>query len=67
MDVYSCRDFEPTAVEQHLASRLGAYDVQVTDLSFALEYETHRPRPSHRRTTRRSGREALRGWSKAAS
>jgi S-adenosylmethionine decarboxylase len=38
MDVYSCRDFEPSAVEQHLAERLGAYDVQVTDLSFALEY-----------------------------
>ena len=38
MDVYSCRDFEPALIEQHLASSLGAYDVQVTDVSFALEY-----------------------------
>jgi S-adenosylmethionine decarboxylase len=67
MDVYSCRDFEPSAVEQHLARRLGAYDVQVTDLSFALEYDVDRSRPHHRRTSRRSGRDALRGWAKTAS
>src|SRR5271165_1543640 len=34
MDVYSCRDFEPALVEQHLAKSFGAYDVQVTDVSF---------------------------------
>jgi S-adenosylmethionine decarboxylase len=67
MDVYSCRDFEPSAVEQHLAERLGAYDVRVTDLSFALEYEADRRRPRHGRTSRRRGRDALRGWSKTAS
>jgi S-adenosylmethionine decarboxylase len=67
LDVYSCRDFEPTAVEQHLAARLGAHDLQVTDLSFSLDYEVTRPRAAHRRTTKRSGREALRGWAKAAS
>src|SRR5579871_6873801 len=39
LDVFSCRDFDPLAVEQHLAKRLGAYDVQLTDLSFALEYD----------------------------
>src|SRR5580692_10627045 len=37
MDVYSCRDFDPSAVEAHLAAKLGAYDVQLTDVSFALE------------------------------
>jgi len=40
MDVYSCRDFEPSEVEQHLAKCLGAYDLQITDLSFALDYES---------------------------
>ncbi len=67
LDVYSCRDFEPSAVEQHLAKRLGAYDLQVTDLSFSLEYESGRPRAAHRRTSKRSGRDSLRGWAKAAS
>ncbi len=66
MDVYSCRDFEPTAVEQHLAKRLGAYDLQITDLSFALEYEVDQSRPHHR-PSRRSGRSGLRGWAKTAS
>jgi S-adenosylmethionine decarboxylase len=66
MDVYSCRDFEPTAVEQHLSTRLGAYDLRVTDLSFSLDYEME-PRAPRRRTTKRHGREALRGWAKAAS
>jgi len=67
MDVYSCRDFEPSDVEKHLVSRLGAYDLQLTDLSFSLEYEVNRPRAPHRRTSKRSGREALRGWAKTAS
>jgi S-adenosylmethionine/arginine decarboxylase-like enzyme len=65
MDVYSCRDFEPSQVEAHLAKKLGAYDVQITDLSFALDYELAKPR-STPRLPRRSGREALRGWSKPA-
>jgi S-adenosylmethionine/arginine decarboxylase-like enzyme len=38
MDVYSCRDFDPADVERFLTSRLGAYDLQVTDVSAALEY-----------------------------
>lgn len=39
MDIYSCRDFDPAVVEQHLAKYLGAYDTQITDVSFALEYK----------------------------
>jgi S-adenosylmethionine decarboxylase len=39
MDVYSCRDFDTDNVERFLAKRLGAYDVQVTDVSHALEYK----------------------------
>jgi S-adenosylmethionine decarboxylase len=39
MDVYSCRDFDTTAVERFLSERLGAYDLQVTDVSAALEYK----------------------------
>lgn len=39
MDVYSCRDFDPTEVERFLSARLGAYDLQVTDVSAALEYK----------------------------
>jgi len=38
MDVYSCRDFDPALVGAHLAVMLGAYDVQLTDVSAALEY-----------------------------
>jgi S-adenosylmethionine/arginine decarboxylase-like enzyme len=39
MDVYSCRDFDQTIVGAHLAVMLGAYDVQITDVSAALEYK----------------------------
>jgi S-adenosylmethionine decarboxylase len=39
MDVYSCRDFDPADVERFLISRLGAYDLQVTDVSASLEYK----------------------------
>lgn len=39
MDVYSCRDFDTTKVEELLASKLGAYDLQVTDVSAALDYK----------------------------
>lgn len=63
MDVYSCRDFDAALVEQHLAKSLGAYDVQMTDVSFALEYEyekTHRP---SRSAPKPGGREGLQGWS----
>ena len=38
MDVYSCRDFDSSAVENLLSERLGAYDLQVTDVSASLEY-----------------------------
>jgi S-adenosylmethionine/arginine decarboxylase-like enzyme len=63
MDVYSCRDFDPALVEQHLAKSLGAYDVQVTDVSFALEYEFAQAPRSPRSTPKLSGRDGLRGWS----
>ena len=43
MDVYSCRDFEPADVEKHLANKLGAFDLQLTDVSFALEYKFDAP------------------------
>ena len=39
MDVYSCRDFDSSDVERLLTDRLGAYDLQVTDVSAALEYK----------------------------
>ena len=47
MDVYSCRDFESESVEKLLTERLGAYDLQVTDVSAALEYRfaDKAPRP----------------------
>jgi S-adenosylmethionine decarboxylase len=64
MDVFSCRDFDPAQVEQHLATKLGAYDLQITDLSFSLEFEAPAP---PRRQTKRSGRDSLRGWAKSAS
>jgi S-adenosylmethionine decarboxylase len=63
MDVYSCRDFDAALVEQHLAKSLGAYDVQLTYVSFALEYEyegKHRPSRSAPKLT---GHDGLRGWS----
>ena len=66
MDVYSCRDFDPALVESHLAKTLGAYDLQITDVSFALEYE-HETRSARKAAPKsRSGRDALRGWTKRA-
>jgi hypothetical protein len=62
MDVYSCRDFDAALVEQHLAKSLGAYDVQITDVSFALEYEFAKVRTAPRSTPKLSGRDGLRGW-----
>ena len=59
MDVFSCRDFDLAQVEAHLARTLGAYDVQVTDLSFALDYEHAKPR-STPRLPKRSGPDGLR-------
>lgn len=38
MDIYSCRDFDPSVVEAHLVKMLDAYDLQMTDVSHALEY-----------------------------
>ena len=61
MDVYSCRDFDPALVEQHLATSLGAYDVQVTDVSFALEYKFERVSSPSRSTPRLNGLEELHG------
>ena len=63
MDVYSCCDFEPALVEQHLVKTLGAYDLQITDLSFALEYEFARARGPSRSAPRQRGRNGLLGWS----
>src|SRR5580700_5747977 len=63
MDVYSCRDFDPAHVEQHLSKSLGAYDVQVTDVSFALEYKVEQTRRPSRSAPKLGGREGLRGWS----
>jgi S-adenosylmethionine/arginine decarboxylase-like enzyme len=48
MDVYSCRDFDPTVVEQHLEKHLGAYDLQLTDLSFSLEFDKVDSQPARR-------------------
>jgi S-adenosylmethionine decarboxylase len=62
MDVYSCRDFEPAVIEQHLAKSLGAYDVQVTDVSFALEYEVARSRTPSRGVPKAGSRNGLHGW-----
>jgi S-adenosylmethionine decarboxylase len=67
MDVYSCRDFEPADVERHLAKKLGAFDLQLTDVSFALEYKFDAPPAAARKVTARSGRDSLRGWVKGAS
>jgi S-adenosylmethionine/arginine decarboxylase-like enzyme len=61
MDVYSCRDFDPALVEQHLATSLGAYDVQVTDVSFALEYKFARASSPSRSVPELNGLEELRG------
>jgi S-adenosylmethionine/arginine decarboxylase-like enzyme len=65
MDVYSCRDFDPARVEQHVAKVLGAYDVQVTDVSFALEYafDAKKKKPSSR-LQKGDGKDALRGWAR---
>jgi S-adenosylmethionine/arginine decarboxylase-like enzyme len=38
MDVYSCRDFDTRSVEVQLMDKLGAYDLQMTDVSDALVY-----------------------------
>lgn len=52
MDVYSCRDFASEDVEKFLTERLGAYDLQVTDVSASLEYRfADKPaRPEHQVT-----------------
>jgi S-adenosylmethionine/arginine decarboxylase-like enzyme len=66
MDVYSCRDFDAADVEGHLAKHLGAYDLKLTDLSFALDFEAPAERHGTRRV-KRKGKDGLRGWVKAAS
>jgi len=49
MDVYSCRDFDPGDVERFLVSRLGAYDLQITDITQSLDYQyaNKPPRPEN--------------------
>jgi S-adenosylmethionine decarboxylase len=37
MDIYSCRDFDPAIVGEFIATRLGAFKLKMTDLTFALE------------------------------
>jgi S-adenosylmethionine decarboxylase len=66
MDVYSCRDFDPAHLEEHLVKHVEAYDLQLTDLSFALEFEAAKPQPTGRRK-KRPAKDGLRGWVKAAS
>jgi hypothetical protein len=39
--------------------------LQITDLSFSLEFEA--AAPPRRQHAKRSGRDALRGWAKSAS
>lgn len=46
MDVYSCRDFDALKVEAHLREHLGAYDLQVTDVSASLEYKFEHTAPT---------------------
>lgn len=44
MDIYSCRDFgNLDEVERLLQKRLNAFQLKVTDLSFALDYEALQP------------------------
>jgi S-adenosylmethionine/arginine decarboxylase-like enzyme len=63
MDVYSCRDFDAALVKSHLEKRLGAYDVQMTDVSHALEYEFDAPRKPAKKSAPTKGADMLmRGW-----
>lgn len=39
MDIYSCRDFDPAVVGEFIATRLGAYKLKMTDVTFALEHD----------------------------
>ena len=39
MDVYSCRDFDPSAVELALVRAVGAHRMKVSDLSMSLLYD----------------------------
>ena len=56
MDVYSCRDFDPTELERALRKRLGATRLQLTDLTHALAWRDEvvaaKPRRPARRRTR---------------
>ena len=55
MDVYSCRDFDPSAVEGFLRERIGAYDLQVTDVSASLLYRFDSKAAPVRRQRKKSG------------
>ena len=37
MDIYSCRDFDPTEIRRMIVSRLGVNKIRITDLSESLE------------------------------
>jgi S-adenosylmethionine decarboxylase len=39
MDIYSCRDFDPAVIGEFVATKLGAYKLKMTDLTFALEHD----------------------------
>src|SRR3954464_1206733 len=39
MDIYSCRDFDPAIVGEFIATRLGAFKLKMTDLTFALAHD----------------------------
>jgi S-adenosylmethionine decarboxylase len=61
LDVYSCRDFDPIVVEKHLFDRLGAYDVQVTDVSASLVYRFDAKAARARSQRKKSGRSSAPG------
>lgn len=67
MDVYSCRDFDPSQVESHLAKKLGAYDLQITDVSAALIYEYEAEVASSKKKAPREPKDALRGWTRKSA
>jgi S-adenosylmethionine decarboxylase len=39
LDVYSCRDFDASIVDDLIAKHFGAYHVQTTDVTASLEYK----------------------------
>ena len=62
MDVFSCRDFDPSVVESHLVDRLEAYDIQITDVSASLVYAFDKPKANVKDTRKRLPAASLRRW-----